>query len=232
MEINIAICDDERAEITYLTALVQKWAEARDIAARISDYDSAESFLSAYQNKKTADILLLDIQMKKMDGVALAKQIRAADKAIQIIFITGYTEYIADGYDVEALHYLLKPVMAEKLASVLDRAMEKLEHNQRALFISSAGENTRIPLYEIRYLEVVHNYVTIHAAEKHTIKKSLGEFEKELDKNFFRIGRSFIINLKYIRKVTKTEVLLSDGAVIPLPRVSYEALNRAVIERL
>jgi len=230
--INFVICDDERAEIIYLSMLVRKWAKERDIDMCISDYESAESFLFTYEDNKAADILLLDIKMSGMDGVSLAKKIRGTNREIQIIFITGYMEYIADGYDVEALHYLLKPVTNEKLTATLDRAVEKLARNERVLFISHAGENTRIPLYEIRYLEVLHNYVTIHADINYTVKKTLGELEKDLDDNFFRTGRSYIVNLRYIRKTAKTWIYLMDGTVIPLSRRLYEALNRAVIERL
>ena len=229
--INFAICDDERAEITYLAALVRKWASARGVAVRLSEYRSAESFLFAYEDDKAVDILLLDIQMGGLDGVSLAKQVRSGNKEIQIIFITGYMEYIADGYDVEALHYLLKPVTEEKLAAILDRAMEKLARNERALFVNHAGENTRIPYYEIRYLEVLHNHVTIHANGEYRVKKTLGELEKELDDSFFRAGRSYIVNLRHIRKSAKNEIHLTDGAVIPLSRGLYQALNRALIER-
>ena len=230
--LKIAICDDERAEIAYLAGLVREWACGRGVDARILDFANAESFLFAYEDDSSADILLLDIQMGGMDGVALAKAIRKANKEIQIVFVTGYMEYIADGYDVEALHYLLKPVTEEKLFAVLDRAMAKLARNERALYISHAGENTRIPLYEIRYIEVFHNYATIHATSDHMVRKTLVELEKELDDGFFRTGRSHIVNLRYVRKITKIEAFLSDGAAIPLSRGSYEALNRAMIERL
>jgi DNA-binding LytR/AlgR family response regulator len=81
-------------------------------------------------------------------------------------------------------------------------------------------------------LEVIKNYATIHADESYTVKKTLGELERELDDGFFRVGRSFIVNLKYVRKVTKTEVILQDGASVPLSRGFYDALNRALIERI
>jgi len=230
--INVVICDDEQSEINYLTGLVQKWAAMKEVAVRISDFSSAESFLFAYEDDKAVDILLLDIQMGEIDGVALAKEVRAENKEVQIIFVTGYMEYISDGYDVEALHYLLKPVTEEKLSEILDRALDKLARNERALHISFGGESVRIPMYEIRFLEVRHNYVTIFANEEYMVKKTLGEIEKELDDRFFRTGRSFIINLKYIRKTTKTDVHLSDGRIIPLSRGLYNDINRAMIERL
>ena len=87
----------------------------------------------------------------------------------------------------------------------------------------------RIPFYEIRFLDVHQNYVTIHAKQEFTVKRTLGDFEKELDDRFYRVGRGMIVNLKYIRRVTKTEVRLSDGTALPLPRGAYEPLNRAII---
>ena len=231
MTVNFAICDDERPQAEILHTFVTDWVKKTNHFAAIDIYPSAEAFLFAYSNDKQYDILLLDIQMKQMDGISLAKQVRAANKEIQIIFITGYMDYIADGYDVEALHYLLKPVDKAKLHLVLDRAVDKLASNELALLISCAGVSTRIPLYEIRYLEVRHNYVTIHAAEDYLVKKTLNELERELDERFFRTGRSFIINLHYLRSVSRTDIMLKDGVTIPLSRGRYVKLNRALIDK-
>ena len=90
----------------------------------------------------------------------------------------------------------------------------------------------KIPLHEIIYIDVNRNYVTIHANKDYTLKKTLGEIEKELDEKFFRIGRSAIVNLKYITRITKTEVFLSNGFSLPLPRGIYDALNRAIINEI
>ena len=149
---------------------------------------------------------------------------------MQIVFITGYSDYIAEGYEVAALHYLMKPVNREKLLTVLDRAMEKRKQEERCLNLEAYGEMVRIPFYEIRYLDVHQNYVTVHTKADYTVKRTLGDFEKELDDRFFRVGRGMILNLKYIQRVTKTEVRLSDGTVLPLPRGAYEPLNRAIIQ--
>jgi len=226
----IAICDDQETEISYLTNIVQSWAGARNQPIQIRNFPSAEAFLFAYEDDCDMDILLLDIQMQAMDGVTLAKKVRAGNKEVQIIFISGYMEYIADGYDVEALNFLVKPASQEKLWAVLDKATERLGRNQKSLFVQHGGENIRIPLYEIKYIEVMHNHTTIHANQEYRIKKPLAELEKELDGSFFRAGRSYIINLRYVRRSSKTEVHLADGAVVPLSRGVYAALNRAIID--
>ena len=230
MNYKIAICDDSQADRDYVASLVRCWASEGDRTAHIEAFSSAEGFLFHYAEESDFDILLLDIEMGAMDGVSLAKRVRKDNEAVQIVFVTGYSDYIAEGYEVAALHYLMKPVSGEKLFAVLNRALEKRKREERCLNLELGGEMVRIPFYDIRYLDVRQNYVTIHAKAEYTVKRSLNEFEKELDDRFFRAGRSLIINLKYIRRVTKTEVSLSYGTLLPLPRGAYEPLNRAIIK--
>lgn len=229
MTYRVAICDDSLRDAEFVRDILNHWASDRQVSIRVEVFSSAERFLFRYTEDKDWDILLLDIEMGAMDGVTTAKRVRQDNEAVQIVFITGYSDYIAEGYEVAALHYLMKPVSREKLLTVLDRALEKRKQEERCLNLELSGEMVRIPFYEIRYLDVRQNYVTIHGKEDHTVKRSLGDFEKELDSRFCRVGRSMIVNLKYIQRVTKTEVRLSDGTVLPLPRGAYEPLNRAII---
>ncbi len=231
MAYRVAICDDSVKYAEYIETILAKWAEVRGIEVYSEIFLSAESFMFRYAEDKLWDILLLDIEMKDMDGVTMAKEIRKNDKAVQIVFITGYSDYISEGYEVEALHYLVKPVNVKKFVEILDRAFEKNRQNERCLNLKYCGETVRIPFYEIRYIDVRLNYATVHAREDYTLKRPLAEFEKELDGRFIRIGRSVILNLKFIRSVSKSEVCLSNGEVLPLPRGAYEPLNRAIIER-
>lgn len=229
MAYHIAICDDNPADVRFLSDLLKKWARPRGALLHTDTFPSAEAFLFHYAEQKDYDLLLLDIEMPGIDGVTLARTVRRDDESVQIIFITGYSDYIAEGYDVAALHYLLKPIREEKLFQVLDRALEKLQGSQRTLTLKLPEETLRIPLCEILYLEVCRNYVTIHGKQDYTVKRTLGEFESLLDERFFRLGRSYILNLTRIERISKTEVTLSGGHVIPLPRSMYEPLNRAVI---
>lgn len=226
---HVGICEDDTAQAEYTAALVKAWAQQHNYRLHMDSFESAESFLFEYAEDKSFDILLLDIEMGKMSGVELAKQIRQQNREVQIIFITGYMDYIAEGYDVEALHYLLKPVAKEKLESVMDRAVLRVRDRERSILLHVGGEMVRIPLYEIRYLEVQKNYVTIHAKESYEIKRSLKELEKELDDSFFKTGRSWWVNLRYVMRTAKSEVVLKDGARIPLSRGLYEEINRAII---
>lgn len=229
MKYKIAICDDSDADRKYVLNMVERWAEAGGHAIHTDVFSSAENFLFHYAEESDYDILLLDIEMGTMDGVTMAKKLRKDNDTIQIVFITGYSDYISEGYEVAALHYLMKPVREEKLCSVLERAIEKLAKNEKILNFETGGEMMRVPIYQIRYADVAGNYVTIHASSDITVKMTLGELEKQLDERFYRAGRSVIINLTQIGRVTKTEIKLNDGTIIALPRGAYDGINRAII---
>ena len=229
MNYKIAICDDLDADRRYVLNMVNKWAGNAGHTVQTDLFASAESFLFHYAEKNDYDILLLDIEMGAMDGVTMAKQLRKNNETVQIVFITGYSDYISEGYEVAALHYLMKPVKEEKLCSVLDRAAEKVSKNEKVLNFEIGGEMVRIPIYQIRYADVFGNYVTIHALSEITVKMTLGELEKTLDERFYRAGRSTIVNLTQIIRVTKTEIKVNDGTSSPLPRGAYDGVNRAII---
>ncbi len=237
-----AVCDDNEADAAFVVSLIKKW-HSENSGKRLSDealscqmvlpqievFSSAEAFLFAYEEDRNFDLLFLDIEMGGMSGVELAKSLRQMGAGLQIVFITGYMEYISQGYDVEALHYLLKPVTAEKLGEVLNRAMERIKTKERALVLSLSDGIVRIPLCEIRYIEVLKNYVTVHGSEDYSVKKTLNELKKGLDDSFFQIHRSYIAGLRSIKKVTRSEVVLKDNTILPLSRKLYNDLNQALI---
>ena len=229
MKYKIAICDDSDADRQYILNIVNRWADAVGHIVHTETFSSAENFMFHYSQENDYDILLLDIEMGAMDGVTMAKQLRKNNDTLQIIFITGYSDYISEGYEVAALHYLIKPVKEEKLCTVLDRAAEKLSKNEKVLNFEISGEMIRVPIYQIRYADVFGNYVTIHALSDVTVKMTLGELEKQLDERFYRVGRSTIVNLTQINRVTKAEIKLNDGITVPIPRGVYDGVNQAII---
>lgn len=232
MSYRFAICDDDQDYARYLEGLAAAWAQGAGTALEVERFPSAQAFLFRWEERRDFDVLLLDIEMDGMDGVELARTVRRENDDVQIVFVTGYTDYIAEGYEVSALHYLTKPVNEEKLLQVLTRAVGRLKRNEKALTLVLPDQTVRLPLPQVRYLEVVHNYVTVHAGRDYSVKRPLSELEKELDGRFFRVGRSYILNLAFVRRASRTEAELTTGERIPLPRGQYDKLNRAIIDHI
>lgn len=234
MSYRIAITDDSPADIKYIGSVLERWADARKLSVHIDSYPSAEAFLFQYEENPACDIILLDIEMSGMDGVTMAKKLREKNSTAVIVFITGYSDYIAEGYDVSALHYLMKPVDPGRFMEVMDRALERLSRQERLLTVRAAGEIVRIPMGSILFLEAARNYVIIHAegGEDFMVRHKLGDFESELDERFLRVGRSYIVNLTKLYRITRSELVFPDKTALPLPRGAYDTLNRAIIERL
>ena len=230
MKYKIAICDDENAQLKFLSSLVKKWALCEKHTAEISVFESAEAFMFQYAEDKAFDILLLDIEMGNMDGLELARRIRMENDTIQILFITAYPDFIAEGYEVSALHYLMKPVDEEKLRAVLSRAAANLKKAERVEIFYVDGEALRIPIDEIVSVEAfAHSVVVTTVKEKYRLSETISKIENLLGDGFIRCHRSYLVALKYMKRITKTDIVLDSDEKIPLARREYDAVNKAFI---
>lgn len=143
----IAICEDSKLQYQVLENQVLKWANEREEAIDIEGFESGEEFLFKWPEDCDFDLVLLDINMRGMSGVQLAKEIRKQDKDILIIFITAEVEHALEGYNVSALNYLLKPVKEEALFKCLDISSEKIKENSsnaKYLVFSKGREQIKV----------------------------------------------------------------------------------------
>lgn len=184
----------------------------------------------AYEENKAYDILLLDVKMRDISGIDLARRIREEDGRAEIIFLTSYFEFAGEGYDVEALHYLLKPVAEDKLMEVLDRAAEKLTRQPPYVVIVCEGSTIKLYESQIMYVESFLHYIAIHTNEgEYIIKENISSFEEKLSNMFFRTHRSYLVSLKYVTRISRTSVMVEGGIELPLARGKYDEINRAYI---
>lgn len=230
MKYRIAICDDEQNQIEYITSIVASWSAHEGHGCEIRTFASAEAFLFEYEEDKAYDILLLDVEMKNINGIELAKRIRKDNNRAEIIFITSHFEFVGEGYEVDALHYLIKPISAEKLTQVLTKAAEKLSVEPPSVVISCEGETVKLYESDILYVESFLHYIVIHTKDnEYKIKENISVFENKVSDVFYRIHRSYLVSLKYITRISRTSVNIGNTE-LPLSRRKYDNINRAFIE--
>ena len=230
MKYKIAICDDEQDQIEYISSVVSAWGKQNRCACDINIFNSAEAFLFEYEDNKAYDILLLDVEMKSITGIELAKRIRKDNNRSEIIFITSHFEFVGEGYEVDALHYLIKPIDENKLIQVLNKAADKLSLEPPFVVISCEGETIKLYESDILYVEAFLHYIVIHGKDKeYRIKESISAFEEKLSGDFYRIHRSYVVSLKHITRISRTSVNIGKSE-LPLSRGKYDDVNRAFIE--
>lgn len=230
MVIRAAIVEDEKEQYEYYGKMLEAWGKERDIRLNITYAGSAEEFLFKYDRQGMFDLIFLDVCMKGMNGMELARAIRRFDRNVQIMFLTGVSEYVFEGYEIGAVRYLVKPVDENKLADALDACKEKLENrSEDFLTFKYLGENLKIARNEIIYVQVAGHYLQMQtASERYEWKDSLKKMLAKLDTDrFVMVNRSVVVNLEYVDKITREECILENGEAIPVSRGAYTALNDA-----
>lgn len=226
----IAICDDEKAQCMLLSDYLASWGKDREILPEISCFSNGESFLFAWEDV-SFDLLILDIEMGALSGMDLAGIIRKENEDLPILFITGYEKYMAQGYDVAALHYLLKPVQKEKLFEILDGLAKKKKPEEKLAFPTAEG-HILLPASQIWYVEAMgHGCLLCTAEEKRQIRMSMGAALKLLggQKSFVQCHRSYLVNLQHISAIVRAEIVLDDGTRLPISRRAQKEVNDAFI---
>ncbi len=227
---HIAVCDDEAEQRTYLVQLIREWFSQHPfMCADVREFPSAEAFLFEYDANMDWQLLVLDIEMKQMNGMLLAKKIRSQGNNVPIVFVTGYDDYMEEGYDVEALHYLMKPISEEKFKRVLERAL-LTKAEPRHIFETVEGE-VLLSNSSIWYAEADGHYCILYTKDRsYELRCSISALEKRLEgAGFAKPHRSYLVNLLHVMSIGKGEVILDDERSIPLSRNAHRQFHMAFI---
>lgn len=229
----VLIVDDERLAREEVKQALKNYEDFM-VVAEASNADDAEEMI----NKHAPDVLFLDIQMPERNGLDLLESI---DHEIEVIFITAFDQFAVKAFELEALDYLVKPVRFERFQITIDRLRERLTEKSKRpdhqrFFIREGDRFFFIYHNDVSLIESSGNYVRLHANnKKHYLKRSLNQMEELLDKKgFFRINRTEIVNLSFIKSIKREEkgkliLTLKDGTVLEVSgRRSAEFRNRNI----
>lgn len=224
----IAICDDEPQCRQQAVHAINECTESPDILTDL--FENGKAFLHAFQ-KKPYDLVFLDIEMPEIDGIGLARKLRELHQDVPIVFLTSHIEYALEGYEVNALRYLTKPIQKEKLYELLEHVMERMQE-QRTLWLKTDMGEERVPVRDVLYLEAQNQNICIRTADKeYIVRYNLGEYEKELAQDgFFRIHRGYLVSLRHVKSLGKHELTLSENTVLPISRTKEKSLKEALFQ--
>lgn len=223
----IAICDDEPVVVEKLREFVCRYASDHLLDCTVLEFNRGEALLEAVRRDSDIRVLFLDIYMSPLSGMALAKTLRAEGNDCAIIFVTISTDYYAQSYEVDAKHYLVKPVTFERVAKALQRCRQALDEAAQCASFSSGGRKILIPLGQIRYVEVFRNQTVVHATGDIPLRCTLDTAALRLPSRwFFRVHRSFLVNMNYIAHRDGNDIYLTTGEKVPLSRSRAKTFER------
>ena len=222
----IAVCDDEELFRIEFKAVLDKVLINAEYD--IDTFPDGSSLYEAFL-KNPFDLVFLDIEMPGIDGITLAKRLRAISENVHIVFLTSHIEYALEGYEVNALRYLVKPVDMNKLNEVLKYVQDK-KNNSRQIMIREEGEDIVIDISDIIYMESMDKNVRIVTSKNEFVTRyNISDYEEELkNSGFLRIHRGYLISLSKVKKIVKNDVVMDGDISLPVSRSNLKALKDAL----
>ena len=221
---NVAIVEDEDDAAEQLRFCLNRYAEEEGCIFDITRYRNAIPFIENY--RPVYDLVFMDIRMPYMDGMQAAEKLRETDKTVNLIFVTNLTQYAVQGYKVEALDYIIKPIDYYALKLTLMRALQRLRERDRSktVLVSVAGKKTRLSADSILYVEVMGHTLTYHTfAGEFQSYGSLSEVKKQLthEDGFSSPNSCYLVNLRYVKQIDGDDVHVGNDVL----KASYHNLK-------
>ena len=225
----IALCDDSSADRALIRNILESYAGTRDYEFLYDEYDTGHEIVCKLKNGKFPDIILLDINMDDMDGLETSSRIRQILPEIPIILVTAYLSFALDGYKVKANRFLVKDDLAITLPDCMDDMIEELSEKQRELTFDFIEGMRRLRLDDITYIESLGHTAIYHCmGNTYRQNRSLGDIENALyPYDFIRVHKSYIVNLRYIAKISNYSLTMQDGTIVSVPRSHYSEVKSA-----
>lgn len=230
---HIAVCDDN---ILFLSTLKTQ-VEALDIADRISDYSDLNSFLRSVESGTRYDAVLMDIDWEQTTtGMDIAERLSRLSPMTRIIYVTGYNDRFSQQIFLQSANlsgYLVKPVDSALLRANLEKVADAVRRDEPTLTVSVSGKPVSLPLGEIAYLESLGHTVSIHIRDEViTVYERLDRLSPMLPEGFLRCHKSFLVNMRHIRRFLERDILLDTGETIPVSRSRYAQAKTDYFRRM
>lgn len=230
--IHIAIVEDEAHYVDTLQEYIGRYQREKQEQIRVSVFADGEDITENYKGQ--FDIILMDIQMRFMDGMTAAEKIREMDREVVIMFITNMIQYAVKGYEVDAMDYVLKPVEYFAFSQKLDKAIGRLNRQtQKYLAIPTGDGMKKVAVSDIYYIESVgHNAVYRTIRGTFSSRAAMKDLEKAMEPHgFFRCGKGYLVNMKQVEGVSGGFCMVA-GEKIPISRIRKKEFMEQLMKHI
>lgn len=226
----VAIVDDEQSVRYRLSEYIRRFSEESGIKMETIPFSSGQGILKDYS--MSYDIIIFDIDMPGINGMDTARELRKIDQNVTIIFMTNIAQYAINGYEVDAVDYIIKPVSYYDFSMKFHRTVAKAAQKKEHLLKIETGDGVRrIRMAAIIYVEVQSHYLYFHCI-KNTYKTrgNMQDAQRELSKySFVQIHRSYMVNLRYVEKVKGNEITVKEK-ILPVGRAYKETVKQSYMQ--
>lgn len=231
----IAIVDDLASERALLRGRLERQLLQRNIQASVLEFSSGEQFLEA-ERQESFSVVFLDIYMTGANGIETAKELRRRDAACLLIFTTTSTDHALEGFQVRAMHYLVKPFSETDVARLMDEILARIPRPEQFLELKVDGNELRVSFQSIVYAEHFAHMIYIHTTAKRTLatRQPFRTFSAPLeeDPRFFVCGRGVIVNMEHATELDGSAFRMNDGTAVPVSRERLRDAKQAFMEYL
>ena len=232
--IRIAVCDDEVIFAEKVKKIVDKYCTKRQIPFQIDLYQSGKEFIADHVKMMEYHIVFLDINMEEIDGLEAARELRKLCRETYVIFVTAFINYTLEGYKVDAIRYLLKTDknFEQSMYEGLDAVFQKMQYKPSIREFAFQEGTRKIALEKIIYIESNLHKLTFCIIEdeivQYTMYETLNHISGMFSGDFVRIHQSYLVNLRYIRKIVGNDLLLLNNLTLPVARSKLKEVRQKV----
>lgn len=215
---NIAICDDN---ITHRDAVINNIQQNNptDATLTISQFENAEALLQAYRKGNRYDLIFLDVEMGKVNGIDAAMEIRKCQPNVLLVFISSHPQYAIPAYDCQPLYFITKPINSARFSQIFAKVMERYKQLHQYYVIQNKGQIIKLLIEEITYVEVFRKHIIFHTAKETyettgtTLQKTV---ESLLPYGFCQVHQSILVNMEHIKAIEQYDIILDDDTTVPI----------------
>ena len=229
----IVVCDDELTVRKQVCNYIRQYGDELS-DAQLFEYESGEELMKSVDNKNSFDIVFIDIEMNKIDGIDTAKLIRIHDKDAIIIFISSHTERVFDTFECETFNFIPKPFTQEKFNDVLKKVLDKYKLINKYFAITWKNESIKMPVNKIKFFESYKKHIIFHTYDgEFEMVATLNDILKQLSLyGFYQTHQGYVVNMNLIKRFDNFDIILIDGTKVPMSLRKRSCVLKAYAEHI